>query len=209
MAPSLKSTSKAMARVRKEREIKRSRITVVGEGLTERWYFEHLRAIKGYRYDCKPRFFTHQSYEEMEKLIDWVLQNGGIAVCVCDADITRTNEERSKKLQNMKMRYTKNDRVYICDSMPSIEFWFLIHYMNTRKYFKDSDSVIKVLRKFLPGYEKTGSFLEKMSWVADLYADDRLKDACKRAALLGSGSESYSEIYQAITLFSETLSPQH
>lgn len=209
MAPSLKSTSKAMARVRKEREIKRSRITVVGEGLTERWYFEHLRAIKGYRYDCKPRFFTHQSYEEMEKLIDWVLQNGGIAVCVCDADITRTNEERSKKLQNMKMRYAKNDRVYICDSMPSIEFWFLIHYMNTRKHFKDSDSVIKVLRKFLPGYEKTGSFLEKMSWVADLYADDRLKDACKRAALLGPESESYSEIYRAITLFSETLSPQH
>lgn len=108
-----------MARVRKEREIKRSRITVIGEGLTERWYFEHLRTIKGYRYDCKPRFFAHQSYEELEKLIDWVLQNGGIAVCVCDADVTRTNEERSKKLQDMKMRYAKNDRVFICDSMPS------------------------------------------------------------------------------------------
>ena len=55
-----------MARVRKEREIKRSRITVIGEGLTERWYFDHLRTIKGYKYDCKPRFFAHQSYEEME-----------------------------------------------------------------------------------------------------------------------------------------------
>ena len=54
-----------MARVRKERELKRSRITVIGEGLTERWYFEHLRTVKGYRYDCKPRFFAHQSYEEM------------------------------------------------------------------------------------------------------------------------------------------------
>ena len=54
-----------MARARKERELRRSRITVIGEGLTERWYFEHLRAIKGYRYDCKPRFFAQQSYEEM------------------------------------------------------------------------------------------------------------------------------------------------
>lgn len=194
-----------MARVRKEREIKRSRITVIGEGLTERWYFEHLRTIKGYRYDCKPRFFAHQSYEELEKLIDWVLQNGGIAVCVCDADVTRTNEERSKKLQDMKMRYAKNDRVFICDSMPSIEFWFLIHYMNTRKYFKDSDAVMKVLRKFLPGYEKTGSFLETISWVAEMCSNDRLKDACKRAALLGPGNESYSEIYRAINLFSETI----
>lgn len=193
-----------MARVGKERELKRSRITVIGEGLTERWYFEHLRTLKGYRYDCKPRFFAHQSYEEMSKLIDWVIQNGGIAVCICDADITRVNEERSKKLQEMKAHYTNNDRVFICDSMPSIEFWFLIHYVNTRKYFKNSDAVIKILRKFIPGYEKAGSFLENISWVAELCSDARLKDACKRAALLGSGNESYSEIYRAIHLFSET-----
>lgn len=194
-----------MARVRKERELKRSRITVIGEGLTERWYFEHLRTLEGYRYDCKPRFFAHQSYEEMSKLIDWVIQNGGIAVCICDADITRTNEERNKKFQEMKVHYAKDDRVYICDSMPSIEFWFLIHYMNTRKYFKDSDAVKRELRKYIPEYDKNGPFLEKISWVADLCSDDRLKDACKRAALLGPGNESYSEIYRAINLFSETV----
>ncbi len=141
----------------------------------------------------------------MEKLIDWVLQNGGIAVCVCDADITRTNEERSKTLQVMKMRYAKNDRVFICDSMPSIEFWFLIHYMNTRKYFKDSDAIIKILRKFIPGYEKSRSFLEDLSWVADLCSDARLQEACKRASLLGPGNESYSEIYRAINLFEESI----
>ena len=107
-----------MARGRKERELKRSRITVIGEGLTERWYFDHLRAIKGYRYDCKPRFFAHQSYEEMSKLMDRVIQSGGIAVCICDADITRTNEERNKTFQEMKAHYAKDDRVFICESMP-------------------------------------------------------------------------------------------
>lgn len=195
-----------MRRGGKERELKRSRITVIGEGLTERWYFEHLRALKGYRYDCKPRFFSHQSFEEMGRLIDWVIQNGGIAVCVCDADITRTNEERNKKLQELKVRYAKEERVFICDSMPSIEFWFLIHYMNTRKYFKDSDAVIRVLKKFIPEYEKTGAFLERMNWVVDMSSDECLKDACSRAALLGPGNESYSLIYQAINLFNETSS---
>lgn len=193
-----------MARVRKERELKRSRITVIGEGLTERWYFEHLRTIKGYSYDCKPRFFAHQSYEEMMKLIDWVLQNGGIAVCVCDADITRDNEERNKKLQEMKALYAKDERVFICDSMPSIEFWFLIHYMNTSKYFKDTDAVIKVLKKFIPGYNKTGAFLEKQSWVAVMSTDEKQSEACKRAALLDPKNESYSELYRAIALFAET-----
>ena len=191
--------------MRKERELKRSRITVIGEGLTERWYFEHLRAIKGYRYDCKPRFFAHQSYEEMMKLIDWVLQNGGIAVCVCDADITRNNEERNKKLHDMKALYAKDERVFICDSMPSIEFWFLIHYMNTSKYFKDADAVIKVLKKYIPGYNKTGAFLERQVWVAEMSTDEKQSDACKRAAVLGPQDESYSEIYKAIALFAETI----
>lgn len=187
----------------RERELKRPRITVIGEGLTERWYFEHLRNLKGFRYDCKPRFFTHQSYEQMSKLIDWVLQNGGIAVCVCDADITRTNEERNKVFKEMKKRYSKKERVLICDSMPSIEFWFLIHYLNTSRYFKDADDVIRVLRKCIPGYEKTGAFLEKAQWVAEMSADNRLEDACIRASHLGPESDSYSEIYKAIRLFAD------
>ena len=77
--------------------------------------------------------------------------------------------------------------------------------MNTRKYFKDSKEVKRVLRKYIPEYEKTGHFLENISWVAELCSDERLKEACKRAALLGPDNESYSEIYQAINLFSETI----
>lgn len=193
-----------MARIRKERELKRSRITVIGEGLTERWYFEHLRTLKGYHYDCKPRFFTHQSYEEMGKLIDWVLRSGGIAVCVCDADITRTNEERKKAFQAMKAKYAENKDVLICDSMPSIEFWFLIHYVNTSKYFKDSDAVIQTLRRHISDYDKSGAFLEKQQWVAEMSTDKRQTEACNRATLLGPDSESYSEIHHAIKLFTDT-----
>lgn len=141
-------------------------------------------------------------------MIDWVLHNGGIAVCVCDADITRTDKEQDRKLHDMKAQYANNERVLICDSMPSIEFWFLIHYMNTRKYFKDSGAVIKVLKRFIPGYEKTGSFLEKISWVADMCSDKRFNEACNRASLLGPENESYSEIYKAIDLFTETVLPK-
>lgn len=193
-----------MARIRKERELKRSRITVIGEGLTERWYFEHLRALKGYHYDCKPRFFTHQSYEEMGKLIDWVLQSGGIAVCVCDADITRTNEERKKAFLAMKSKYAGNKNVLICDSMPSIEFWFLIHYVNTSKYFQDSDAVIRMLRRHIADYDKSGAFLEKQQWVTEMSTDERQTTACNRAAAIIPDSESYSEIHHAIKLFTDT-----
>ena len=72
--------------------MRRPKITVIGEGLTERWYFNHLRSVKGFKYDCKPRFFSEQSYSEMEKLIDSVVGQGGFAVCVCDADVTRVDD---------------------------------------------------------------------------------------------------------------------
>lgn len=192
-----------MARVKKERELKRSRITVIGEGLTERWYFDHLRTVMGYRYDCKPRFFTHQSYEEMRILIDWVLQNGGIAVCVCDADITRNNITESQRLKEMKENYSENDRVVICESMPSIEFWFLLHFLETSRHFNSSAEVTAVLRRSLPAFQKSGTFLDKVQWVAELCADNKLMLACKRARAISEKpqSESYSNVFKAIDLF--------
>lgn len=194
-----------MARVRKERELKRSRITVIGEGLTERWYFDHLRTVMGYRYDCKPRFFARQSYDEMRKLIEWVLQNGGVAVCVCDADITRTNLVENQRLKEMKEQYASNDKVLICDSMPSIEFWFLLHYLETSRYFRDSAEVASVLRQWLPGFQKNGTYLEKIQWVAELCADDKLNIACTRANSISQNpqTESYSNVFKAINLFKE------
>ena len=199
-----------MARRRKERELRRSRITVIGEGLTERWYFNHLRTVMGYRYDCKPRFFTHQSYQEMRKLIDWVLQNDGIAVCVCDADITLTNPEERKRLEEMKKTYASEEgRVFICDSMPSIEFWFLLHYLETSKQFQTSDEVAHVLRRYMPTFQKHNTFLEKLQWVKDLCADDKLQLAYNRAEALSKNPEatSYSNIYTAIKLFKDQQVP--
>lgn len=200
-----KYTYKIMARGRKERELKRSRITVIGEGLTEKWYFEHLRSIKGFRYDCKPRFFTQQSYGEMSKLIDSVIDNGGIAVCVCDADITRTNPIEQTRLKELKQKFSNNDNVIICDSMPSIEFWFLIHYLNTSKYFNDSKEVIQALRKWLPEYSKNGTMLEKQQWVSNLCYDGKLEKACATAESMRPESPSYSNIYKAIELFEKSI----
>jgi len=201
-----------MARRRKERELRRSRITVIGEGLTERWYFDHLRTVMGYRYDCKPRFFTHQSYLEMRKLIDWVLQNDGIAVCVCDADITLTNPEEKKRLEEMKKTYASEEgKVFICDSMPSIEFWFLLHYLETSKQFQTSDEVAHVLSRYMPTFQKHNTFLEKLQWVKDLCADDKLLLAYNRAEALSKNPEatSYSNIYTAIRLFKEQRVPEY
>lgn len=183
-----------MARKIKERELKNPTITIIGEGATERYYFTHLKRLRGYNYICKPRNFTEQTFDEMQKQIDRVLADNGIAVCVFDADVTRTRPAEKIKCDDMRRKYAKNPSVILCDSMPSIEFWFLLHYLNTNRYFATSDDVITVLRRFIPDFSKHQSFLSKETWVSDLLSDNRLNTALDNANAISIEGESYSNL---------------
>lgn len=192
-----------MARRTKERELKNPTITIIGEGATERYYFTHLKRLRGYNYVCKPRNFTEQTFDEMQKQIDRVLADNGIAVCVFDADVTRTRPAEKIKYDDMRRKYAKNPSVILCDSMPSIEFWFLLHYLNTNRYFATSDDVITVLRRFIPDFSKHQSFLSKEIWVSELIKGNRLNTAVANSILVGSFGESYTNIYKLFNLINK------
>lgn len=183
-----------MARRIKERKLKNPTITIIGEGATERYYFTHLKRLRGYNYVCKPRNFTEQTFDEMQKQIDRVLADDGIAVCVFDADVTRTRPAEKMKYDDMRRKYANNPSVILCDSMPSIEFWFLLHYLNTNRYFATSEDVIAVLRRFIPDFSKHQSFLSKEVWVSELLAGNRLDAALANANTIGTEGESYSNL---------------
>jgi len=183
-----------MARRIKERKLKNPTITIIGEGATERYYFTHLKRLRGYNYVCKPRNFTEQTFDEMRKQIERVLADNGIAVCVFDADVTRTRPAEKAKFEDLKRKYADNPAVILCDSMPSIEFWFLLHYLNTNRYFATSDDVINALHCYMPNFSKHQSFLSKESWVSELLADNRLDTAIVNANTIGTEGESYSRL---------------
>lgn len=192
-----------MARKIKERKLKNPTITIIGEGATERYYFTHLKRLRGYNYTCKPRNFTEQTFDEMQKQIDRVLADNGIAVCVFDADVTRTRPAEKAKFEDMKRKYADNTAVILCDSMPSIEFWFLLHYLNTTRYFATSDDVIVALRRYIPNFSKHQSFLSKEVWVSELVCGNRFNKALYRAKEANQG-ESYTNVHK---LFSALSSP--
>ena len=173
-----------MARRIRERKLKNPTITIIGEGATERYYFTHLKRLRGYNYVCKPRNFTEQTFDEMRKQIERVLADNGIAVCVFDADVTRTRPAEKAKFEYLKRKYADNPAVILCDSMPSIEFWFLLHYLNTNRYFATSDDVIDVLHRYMPNFSKHQSFLSKEAWVSELLADNRLDTAIINANII-------------------------
>ena len=112
----------------------------------------------------------------------------------------RENKEKVKYDKLIK-KYKNRKNILFCTSLPSIEYWFLLHHKDTNKHFKDSEAVTKELRKYIKDYEKEEIYLKKSKWVEDLLKDNKLEKAIERAKKNTDKTGSYSNIYEAIEKF--------
>ncbi|KAA6328919.1 hypothetical protein EZS27_022225 [termite gut metagenome] len=186
-------------RKQKIREPK-SGIYIIGEGITEQYYFLHLKNLFGFHCTIKPRFFGNTSIVEMKKKIEELLREDVCVVCVFDADVYVWNESERKKLEQLQNKYKKNKNLLICNSLPSIEFWFLLHYVNTNRHFKDAKDAEIALRKHIQEYSKTTVFLEKEKWVKDLCSEGKMELAMERAKKCTKDDGSYTNMDEALKL---------
>ena len=190
-----------MPRKTENRKQQNRSITVLGEGITEQYYFSHVRALFDYHFVIKPYYFSVTSLVEMDKKITEAITEGGYAVAVFDADVSNRNEVERKKLETIRKKYSKKKNVILCDSMTSIEYWFLLHFENTNRHFKDAAATEQELRKYIPDYEKKIKFLQNIKWVADMSGEGKLDVAINRAKSFGHDGGSYSDVYKAFELF--------
>ncbi|HCC51029.1 MAG TPA: RloB domain-containing protein [Porphyromonadaceae bacterium] len=189
-------------RKQKIREPK-SGIYVVGEGITEQYYFSHIKKIFGFHCTIKPRFFGNTSVAEMKKKIEELLRGDIFIICVFDADVAAHNESERKKLEQLQNKFQKNKNLLFCTSLPSIEYWFLLHHEHTNRYFRDAKAAETALKKYISDYEKTVQFLEKEKWVHNLCYENKLKQAIERAKTITDKGESWSNIWKAIEILEE------
>ena len=190
-----------MARPIETKKQQKRSVTIIGEGATEQYYFTHIRSLFGYHYTIKPYFFSVTSLAEMDKKITEAITDDGIAIAVFDADVAHRNEAEKKKLGTIRRKYAKKKNVVLCDSLTSIEYWFLLHFENTNRFFKDSAATEKELCRYISEYEKKTKFLQDLKWVTDLCAEGKLSLAKERAETFGENGESYSNVYKAFELF--------
>ena len=189
-----------MARRIDNRNQKNHSVTILGEGLTEQYYFTHIRTLFDYHYTIKPYYFSVTSLVEMDKKIAEAITDGGFAIAVFDADVAHRNEAEKKKLESIRRKYANKRNVVLCDSLTSIEYWFLLHFENTNRHFKDSAATENELRKHIPEYEKNAKFLQELKWVSNLSSEGKLELAKTRAKFFGEDGESYSNVYKAFEL---------
>jgi len=168
--------------------------TIIGAGITEQWYFTHLKALRGYRVKIRPRFFGTETAAGLDKKIEEVLRDESIAICVFDADVSTWNEAERKKLTALQKKYEGNASVLLCDSMPSIEYWFLLHFKHTTRHFGTSKAVVKELKKYIPQYDKTEQFLSNQRWVEEMTGEGRQEQACEYADKMDTSGGSYTRV---------------
>ncbi len=173
----------------------RTGVYIVGEGITERYYFTHMRNLYGFHCVIKPRLFGNTSILAMESKVEELLKNDVFVICVFDMDVYAHDVGARDRLARFQNKFRNSSNLLLCKSFPSIEFWFLLHYEQTNRLFKDSAETEYALKKYISDYEKKGQFLEREKWVKDLCSQNKLKTAIDRANVSSSESEgSYTNI---------------
>ena len=169
-----------MARKQAQKQLKDPTPIIVGAGITEQWYFKHLQKLRKYRLKVRPRYFGRENAVKLDKLVDKVLKDEGFAIVVFDADVAQRNDKERQLVKRMKSKYANNKDVLFCDSLPSIEYWLLLHYKDAGKLFDTSNEVVKEIKKYNSQFDKSEKFLENDSWVKALCDGKRLWQAIER-----------------------------
>ncbi|WP_320018930.1 RloB domain-containing protein [Labilibaculum manganireducens] len=166
--------------ITRKRKLKRG-VAVLGDGRTEQYYLKHLKDIKGYKYSIKPSLFDCINLYEAEEIIDNLKEDGyELIVFFTDYD-TIISQGRLENFLNFKHKYKKDSNVLICESMPSIEYWFLLHFIKSTKEYTNADQAFNDLKKHLKIYSKKIKDLEKPDWVRQLCDDGRMDIAVKNS----------------------------
>lgn len=189
---------------------------------TERYYFTHISDKTDYKFNIRPKYFGDESNytEAFPKRIKEVLSgNKDVRIfCVFDWDTVYGKEVKLKKHEAFEEQFKdeiSNGTVTLCPSMPSIEYWFLLHFMDYTKLLKHYGEIanllapylkhcfphpVKPLKKLL----KSEKHLKNSAWVENLCADGKLDKAIERAeknidaavAAKKLEEQSYSYIYK-------------
>lgn len=152
----------------------------------------------GYSYVLQPSLFGDESMQTIQRRIQEALSEGSTVICVFDEDVRQWNEVEKKRMDDIHKKFGANDQVVIASSMPSIEYWFLLHYESTNRFFGTSSRVIEALRKYMLNFEKKEQFLRQEKWVATMTTDNKMAEAHNRARQLGHSGQSYSDFWKAI-----------
>ena len=170
---------------------------LVVDGETEVWYLQMLkRNERDIRVSIKPEIPNKKSVEEQYKMVcDLSNKEFTKVFWIFDLDTVIKEENEAPKgkksplkaFNEYKTDLAKNyPNVVVIVNNPCIEFWFLLHFEKTSKYYKTCSSAEAQLKKHLKNYEKTQKFFTKQNDDIYLKLKPKINTAIENSIALGN-----------------------
>ncbi|HNZ07956.1 MAG TPA: RloB family protein [Candidatus Cloacimonadota bacterium] len=189
-------------------------INIFCPGDVERAYLEKLKADRypnGPRVDIKPKLGQADKYADvMDDIADLLSDSTGteLVFYVNDMDaIVAQGKLAAYESKKNRLKRKAGDRVVFIESMPCIEFWFLLHLCYLDRYWASWEELKPELLRKIAGYEKT------RPRVTRLYDEirEQLAEAIERAKRSTAKHEegleacSYTYMHQLIEKLDEVF----
>jgi hypothetical protein len=155
---------------RKLRHIKtRPTFALVVDGECEIWYLQMLKRVeRSLVVNISPELPQKKSISDQFEVVKQLSEDYTKVFWVVDLDtiISQSNQAKGKtpkqyfiEARQQILRSYKNVKIIV--NNPCLEFWFLLHFEVTSKYFDNCAKAAQQLKKNLGDYEKTEKFFIK------------------------------------------------
>ena len=182
-----------MRKTKVPKEIK-STFAVVVDGECEVWYLQMLkRNDRSIVVNIEPKIPQRKRFSEQYENVITLSEEYTKVFWIIDFDVIlkETKEAKAGKetllesfLEYKKTIAEKYKNIVIIINNPCLEFWFLLHFEVTSKYFDACEGAEKQLKKYLKDYEKTQKYFTKQDNDIYLRLKPNLADALKNAKAL-------------------------
>lgn len=201
-----------MRKPRRKKIKARPNFALVVDGDTEVWYFQMLkRNERTLTVNIEPKIPQKKSVLEQFKLVKSLSEDYKTVFWIIDFDTIIKETREAKKgnesplqvfLKYYKIIKKEHNNITIIVNNPCLEFWILLHFERTSKYFNNCASAEKQLKKHLKDYEKTRKYYTRQGNDIYLKLKPNLKTAVRNSGLLGSFKEDdYEKAVCEMNLF--------
>jgi hypothetical protein len=169
-------------------------IAFVVDGESEVWYLQMLkRNEKSINVNLEPRIPQKKKLKDQIQTVLALSKDFAKVFWIIDFDVLVQETKKTKKGQitpiqiyeAFRKKIKKHDNITLIINNPCLEFWLLLHFEETSKYFENCDSAHSRLKKYLPDYKKTSRYYTKQGDDIYLKLKPNLGYALRNAKRLG------------------------
>ncbi len=170
------------------------RFAIVIDGETEFWYLQMIkRNERSIVVNIEPKIPQRKRLSEQYENVIKLSEEYTKVFWIIDFDVlaseTKSAKAGSKPAIQSFLAYKKTiaekyKNIVVIVNTPCLEFWLLLHFETTSKYFDTCEGAEKQLKKHLKDYEKTQKFYTKQDNDIYLRLKPNLANALKNAKAL-------------------------